>query len=145
MPARETIQWRGTRANSRVADRGSDPHQDPTSSVFFDPIPPVGENRKNEHERGLARENDYESACGDKRLFLQRVEGKLLSGGPFPSRHAFLLREAFFHGGNQQYFLSNALGQRPFELVRGGDRRVFFRTESASPDYAYQETQERGR
>src|SRR5262249_4214603 len=88
---------------------------------------------------------DYESACRNKRFFLQRVEGKLLPGGPFPGRHALLLRETFFHGGDQQYVLSNAGGNRPVELVGASAGRFFFRAESASPDYAYQETQERDR
>src|SRR5207247_6056868 len=59
----------------------------------------------------------YDAAvCGRERLFLQGVEGQLLSQGHAARRHAAFLRRTPAHGGDQQHLLPDAQDERAGEL-----------------------------
>ena len=73
---------------------------------------------------------------GDERLFLQGVEGQLLSGEARRGRDAPLLRRALSHGRDQQHLLPDA-GRRDARALGGrGARPLRIHAQGAAADHA---------
>src|SRR5262245_12946802 len=87
----------------------------------------------------------YESVCGDKRVFVQGMEGAVLSRGPAGQTDAPLLRGALSVVGDQQYRLPHAEGLNARTVGSRGARRFQVRAQGPATDHTHQTTQGSGR
>src|SRR5712692_12112296 len=84
-----------------------------------------------------SKHDGFEASGGRERLFLQGVEGKLLSGKHEAGWHARLVRRAPADSRDQRYLLSDAEGDRARELGEEHARAFPLRDQGIAAHHAH--------